>query len=73
MSRLALVAMMLPLFGQDSVQRPRILGIAHVSVFVSDLAAARGFYKDFLEFDEVPRKVPESGERLVTIKVNDRQ
>lgn len=76
MSRLALAATVLPLLAQQPAQppgRPPILGLAHVSIFVSDLAAARSFYKDFLGFDEVPRKVPASGEKLAIIKVNDHQ
>jgi len=74
MCRLILsVLMMWSLAGQDAGRHPRILGIAHVSIFVSDLAASRTFYKDFLGFAEVPRKVSAGGEQSVIIKVNDRQ
>jgi len=54
-------------------RRPRILGISHAAYYVSDLARARSFYKDYLGFGE-PFSIPwkENGE-LVWIKVNDRQ
>jgi catechol-2,3-dioxygenase len=32
----------------DDVKRPRVLGLAHVALFVSDLQKARAFYEDFL-------------------------
>ena len=38
---------------QKEVQRPRILGVAHVAFYVSDLTKTRAFYKDFLGYDEV--------------------
>ena len=37
---------------QKPVTRPKILGVAHLAVFVSDLAKARAFYEDFLGFEE---------------------
>jgi hypothetical protein len=40
------------LSGQTRAQPPRIQGIAHLAVFVSDLNAARGFYRDFLGLEE---------------------
>jgi catechol 2,3-dioxygenase-like lactoylglutathione lyase family enzyme len=56
-----------------AVKRPHILGISHAAFYVSDMAKARAFYKDFLGFGEpfsIPRK--EGGE-LVWIKINDHQ
>src|SRR5215468_8225727 len=34
------------------VKRPRILGVAHMALYVGDLAKSRSFYKDFLGFEE---------------------
>jgi len=53
---------------------PRILGVAHMALFVSDLAKARGFYRDFLGFDEaftLPK--PDGSDRIAFIKINDQQ
>src|SRR5215471_18420412 len=59
----------------DQVSRPKILGLAHVAFYVSDLATARRFYKDFLGFDEEPFTLKKSDgtERIVFIKINDNQ
>jgi lactoylglutathione lyase len=60
------------LFGQ---QRPKILGLAHVAYYVSDLAKARGFYEGFFGFAELPftLKKPDGSERIAFIKINDTQ
>jgi catechol 2,3-dioxygenase-like lactoylglutathione lyase family enzyme len=79
--------MLVPLFlglcvgcaGKQSPPQPppaagRILGIGHMAIYVSDLAAARVFYEDFLGFEEVytlPR--PEGGDRIAFVKVNEEQ
>jgi catechol 2,3-dioxygenase-like lactoylglutathione lyase family enzyme len=54
--------------------RPRILGIAHLAVFVSDLDKARTFYRDLLGYDE-PFTLPGAGGavEIAFIKINDRQ
>jgi len=54
--------------------RPRILGVAHIALFVSDIEKSRAFYKDLLGFDE-PFKLdkPDGTLSLTFIKVNDRQ
>jgi lactoylglutathione lyase len=49
-------------------QRPKVLGLAHVALHVSDLGQSRVFYKDFLGYGE-----PFSLETLTFIKVNDLQ
>ena len=36
----------------DDPHRPKVLGVAHVAFYVSDLEKTRAFYKDFLGFDE---------------------
>src|SRR5262249_50635667 len=58
-----------------AASRPKILGLAHTAFYVTDLAKARTFYKDFLGFDEEPftLKKPDGSERIVFIKINDRQ
>jgi lactoylglutathione lyase len=55
-------------------ERPRILGIAHVALHVSDIEKSRAFYKDFLGFAE-PFELtnPDGSLALTFIKINDRQ
>ncbi len=63
------------LFGQDSTPRPKVLGVAHMAVYVKDLAKTRQFYEKFLGFDE-PFTLPDKegkGIRIVFVKVNDNQ
>ncbi len=58
----------------DDVKRPRILGVAHMALFVSDLQKARVFYKDFLGYDEsYVLKREDGSDRIVFIKINDDQ
>jgi lactoylglutathione lyase len=54
--------------------RPRILGVAHIAVFVSDLGKARGFYEDLLGFEE-PFTLPKQDGtvEIAFVKINDRQ
>src|SRR5262249_7516153 len=63
------------LSSQDPSKRPKVLGVAHVAYYVSDLVKTRTFYKDFLGFDEEPftLKRSDGAERIVFIKVNDNQ
>jgi catechol 2,3-dioxygenase-like lactoylglutathione lyase family enzyme len=63
------------LFAQEAIQRPKILGVAHMAVYVKDLAKTRQFYEKFLGFGE-PFTLPDKdgkGTRIVFIKVNDYQ
>lgn len=63
------------LFAQDAIQRPKVLGVAHLAVYVKDLAKTRQFYEKFLGFGE-PFTLPDkegNGVRIVFIKVNDHQ
>lgn len=56
------------------VKRPRILGVAHMALYVSDLGKARAFYKDFLGFEEpFALKRNDGADRIAFIKINDRQ
>src|SRR5688500_1000879 len=53
---------------------PRILGIAHMALFVSDLGKARAFYEGFLGFDEpFALKRDDGSDRIAFVKVNDQQ
>ena len=59
-------------FAQD---RPKVLGVAHLAVYVKDLAKTRQFYEEMLGFGEpftLPNK-DKTGTRIVFIKVNDQQ
>jgi len=71
----AIALFALSLLADDSVQRPKVLGVAHMAVYVKDLAKTRQFYEDFLGFGEaftLPKK-DGTGTRIVFIKVNDHQ
>ena len=65
------------LLGQEPpVLRPKVLGVAHMAIYVKDLAKTRKFYEDFLGFGEpftLPQKGGGGGVRIVFIKVNDNQ
>jgi catechol 2,3-dioxygenase-like lactoylglutathione lyase family enzyme len=60
---------------RPDLSRPKILGVAHVAFYVSDLTKTRTFYKDFLGFDEEPftLKKEDGSERIAFIKINDNQ
>jgi len=63
------------LVAQPAIERPRILGVAHIAIYVKDLAKARQFYEDFLGFGE-PFTLPTSdgkGVAIAFVKVNDQQ
>jgi catechol 2,3-dioxygenase-like lactoylglutathione lyase family enzyme len=64
-----------PASAQDQAPpRPRILGLAHVALFVHDIDRSRAFYKDFLGFAEpFSLKNPDGSLHLTWIKINDRQ
>jgi catechol 2,3-dioxygenase-like lactoylglutathione lyase family enzyme len=60
--------------GAAKVKRPRVLGVAHMALYVSDLQAARAFYKDLLGFAEVfSLKRDDGSDRIAFIKINDDQ
>lgn len=54
-------------------QRPPIIGIAHIGLQVSDLAAADNFYDHVLGFDHFSLDKPTGGLMLNYYKVNDHQ
>src|SRR5947208_7808630 len=58
----------------DTPQRPKILGVAHMALFDSDLDKARHFYKDFLGFAEPYQLKRKDGtDRIAFIKINEDQ
>ena len=64
---LTLLAATLPLAAQQPV-RPKVLGVAHMAVYVKDLPKARKFYEQFLGFAEpftLPKKGGDAGVRIV--------
>jgi catechol 2,3-dioxygenase-like lactoylglutathione lyase family enzyme len=77
MKKLVTAICLLPMLirGADAPARPKVLGIAHIAFYVSDLAKARTFWTDFLGYQEVfhlNRK--DSDEvRIAFIKINDYQ
>ncbi len=56
-------------------QRPKILGIAHMAFYVSDLAKARMFWTDFLGYQECfnLKRKDSNDVRIAFIKINDTQ
>jgi catechol 2,3-dioxygenase-like lactoylglutathione lyase family enzyme len=71
-----LVAVLLggSMLAQAPIARPRVLGVAHLAVFVSDLDKAREFYRDLLGFDEpftLPK--PDGSVEIAFVKINDHQ
>ncbi len=57
------------------IARPKILGVAHIAIYVKDLDKARKFYEDFLGYAE-PFTLPNKsggGVRIAFAKVNDNQ
>src|SRR3984957_20807273 len=70
-----LLALAPALFAQDALARPKVLGVAHMAVYVKDLAKTRQFYEQFMGFGE-PFTLPQKdgqGTRIVFVKVNDHQ
>src|SRR3974390_3102339 len=68
-----LAALILP--ARPPVSRPRVLGVAHMAIYVKDLAKARQFYEDFLGYAE-PFTLPKedgAGVRIAFVKINDYQ
>jgi lactoylglutathione lyase len=68
------ILLCLPLSAQAPVERPKVLGIAHYSIFVGDLAKARAFYEDFLGYEEaftLPK--PDGTVQMAFVKINDHQ
>jgi catechol 2,3-dioxygenase-like lactoylglutathione lyase family enzyme len=59
---------------QTAVRRPKILGIAHMAFYVSNLSKTLAYYKNFLGFAEPYDLKNEDGTtRVAFIKINDYQ
>jgi len=59
---------------QAAVKRPKILGIAHMAFYVSNLPGTLAYYKDFLGFAEpYDLKNDDGTVRIAFIKINDYQ
>src|SRR5689334_20239905 len=74
-SLLLCVATMLPVCGQQPPHRPKVLGVAHMAIYVKDLAKTRQFYEGFLGYGE-PFTLPQKtggGVRIAFAKINDHQ
>jgi len=58
----------------DAPKRPKVLGVAHIALFVHDIEKSRAFYKDFLGYGE-PFKLdnPDGSLSLTFLKINERQ
>ncbi len=68
------LALSLHLCAQAPPARPKLLGVAHYSIFVSDLAKARDFYENFLGYQEaftLPK--PDGTVQMAFVKINDHQ
>src|ERR1039458_9581921 len=64
----------LPLCAQAPVTRPKVFGVAHYSIFVSDLAKARALYEDFLGYEESFTLPKADGTvQMAFLKINDHQ
>lgn len=72
--RILSAAVLLALVSTAQPARPKILGLAHVGVFVSDLSSARQFYKGLLGYDE-PFTIagPDGAVSAAFVKIGDRQ
>ena len=74
MKKLVLMLAIASLATAQEVKRPKILGIAHMALFVSDLQKARAFYKDFLGYEEpYALKRQDGADRIAFIKINENQ
>ena len=74
MRKLAALIALAPLLFAQEPKRPRVLGVAHIALYVSDIEKSRAFYKDFLGFSEPFRlDKPDGSLSLTFIKVNERQ
>lgn len=62
------------LLSLSAAERPKVLGVAHMALFVSDIEKSRAFYKDFLGYGEpFLLNKPDGALSLTFIKVNDQQ
>ncbi|HEY3939399.1 MAG TPA: VOC family protein [Bryobacteraceae bacterium] len=74
MRKVALLALLLPVLS-GAPQRPKILGVAHIAFYVSDLDKTRAFWTDFLGYQECfnLNRETDNTVRIAFIKINDYQ
>lgn len=64
----------LGIFGSNEIRRPKLNGVAHMALYSSDIEKSRGFYRDFLGFEEpYELKNPDSSLSMAFFKVNEDQ
>lgn len=69
-----LLCLTLAAFSIAGQKRPKILGVGHMAIFVSDVEKARGFYHDWLGFQEpYDLKNADGSLSLTFFKVNENQ
>jgi len=78
MRRIAILVLLATLAGSvgagNEAKRPRILGVSHMALFVSNLQKSRWFYEDFLGFAEpYTLKRDDGSVRIAFIKINEDQ
>ncbi len=74
MRLLAAAAVLACLASGQEVQRPRIIGVAHIALYAHDMEKSRAFYTDFLGFREpYSLNKPDGSLSMTFIKVNDHQ
>jgi lactoylglutathione lyase len=57
-----------------SPARPKILGVAHISLYAHDFQASRSFYREFLGFEEpYSLNKPDGSPSMTFFKINERQ
>ena len=55
-------------------KRPKILGVAHIALFVHDIEKSRAYYRDLLGYEEVfLLNLADGNLSLTFVKINDRQ
>ncbi len=76
MKKLLSIALLFPvLCSAAEPTRPKILGVAHIAFYVSDLAKSRAFWTDFLGYQECfhLKNKNDDSVRIAFIKINDNQ
>jgi lactoylglutathione lyase len=69
-----LPALLLTALLAPAQQRPKILGVAHIALYVHDIEKSRQYYRDLLGYEEVFLLNMADGKLSLTfVKINDRQ
>src|SRR5438270_13203258 len=72
--RASCVLVLAAICAASEARRPKILGVAHMALYVSDLGKARAYYKDFLGYGEpYALKRKDGTDRIAFIKINEDQ